>query len=250
MNFNIMNDRTEIGIATPEQQFDLIPMPPLPMESYSSAITSTATVAAATYPIFAEEKLSRKREAARIRQQRCRARKKTKQTIVQVQVQAPQGYFAHASVTQQIPSILNAAVAGMPSLVPLVATQSNACQKETPDLTSEGKLSRKREAARIRQQRYRARKKSSEAQDGVMGDALPAPAVGTVHRQTIPVFATPSTQEGRYNPQERTPSVASDPGSIGSSSGVPSFLAMLGDADALDSHMDGDTFIDHIVADV
>lgn len=246
-----MNDTDENGMPWLGQSFDLAPMPPLPTASYNLGASDPSNGTVATTfctETRDEEKLKRKREAARVRQQRCRHRKKAELRIeVQATVSDHRSFTAtYLPQNNDVISLPSPDIPNMPPLVPLVVLpQNNVLVKDVPDLTSEEKLGRKREAARIRQQRYRARKKSNGGRTHV--DPTVAHATSIIQHSPVP--ATPSTLD-RFHLNGTKESISCLSGSIGSSSGVPSFLAMLGDADALSSHIDGDAYIDQIVADV
>lgn len=252
-----MNETIEFGIPWQDQPFDLAPMPPLPVVSSAFVGTDPASSnvdgvsCTDIHAMLEAEKLKRKREAARVRQQRCRHRKKAEiraqlplVDLLNQQLPSNSSFFPNNNFT----SISTTEMITVPPLVPLaVPPPKNSEQRETPDLTTEEKLSRKREAARIRQQRYRARKKSNGNRPQTNTPAASANA--EIHQQRTPVPTTPCILD-RFNLNGSHGSSSYYPGSLDSSSGVPSFLAMLGDADALASHIDGDVYIEQIVADV
>jgi hypothetical protein len=249
-----MNESVEYGIPWQEQPFDLAPMPPLPL--VSSAFATTEPIngnidgisCTDTQTMLEAEKLKRKREAARVRQQRCRHRKKAE---IRARLPATVALNQQTSTSTLFPDddfTSTTEMITMPPLVPLVVPpQQNSEQGEPPDLTSEEKLIRKREAARIRQQRYRARKKSNGQRS--LADASITSTASLSRQQNTPAPTTPCTVD-RFNLNNSHGSKSYYPGSVDSSIGVPSFLAMLGDADALASHIDGDVYIEQIVADV
>jgi hypothetical protein len=248
-----MNETVEYGIPWQDQPFDLAPMPPLPV--VSSALETTeqngnmdGMSCTDIQAMLEAEKLKRKREAARVRQQRCRHRIKAEirarlPSAVELNQQTSTAtFFPDDDFTSTTETI------SMPPLVPLaVPPEQNSEQGDPPDLTSEEKLIRKREAARIRQQRYRARKKSNGLRP--QANASLTSAASQIHQQNTPAPTTPYTVD-QFKLNNSHESNSYYPGSIDSSIGVPSFLAMLGDADALASHIDGDVYIEQIVADV
>jgi hypothetical protein len=248
-----MNETVEYGIPWQDQPFDLAPMPPLPVVSSAFETTEQngnmdGMSCTDIQAMLEAEKLKRKREAARVRQQRCRHRKKAENRARLPTAVALNQQTSNATFFPDDDFTSTTETTTMPPLVPLaVPPQQNSEQGDPPDLTSEEKLIRKREAARIRQQRYRARKKSNGLRP--QANVLLTSAASQICQQNTPAPTTPCTVD-QFKLNNSHESKSYYPGSIDSSIGVPSFLAMLGDADALASHIDGDVYIEQIVADV